>query len=55
MRRRDDARAGFPEMLFYVEGNQVFSLDEEHELARKQIQRHRLSLRSVQRLLLHIE
>ena len=43
---RDDAGAGSPKITFYVERNQGFIFDKEHELSRKQIQRHCISLRA---------
>ena len=49
MRRRNDAGARLPKMMFYVEGNLGFILDKEHQLARKQIQRHRVSLSAFSR------
>ena len=54
MRCRNDVGAGFPKMMFYVECNQRFILDNKHELASKQIQWHRMSLITVQRLLMHM-
>jgi hypothetical protein len=41
---RYDARARFPEKIFYVMRNQGFILNEKHELPRNQIQRHCIPL-----------
>jgi|RhiMetdeSRZDD1v2_1073273.scaffolds.fasta_scaffold3245726_2 hypothetical protein len=45
--RRNDAGAGRPKITFYVERNQGFVFDKEHELSRKQIQRHCMSLSAI--------
>jgi hypothetical protein len=42
-RCRDDARTGLAEVVFYVEGDQGFVLDEKDKLARKEIQSHAMS------------
>jgi hypothetical protein len=45
----NDASTRTPKMMFYVQSSQGFILHEEDELARKQIQSHRMSLRVADR------